>query len=532
MSARPERMHEVQLRGGKVLLPEWQDLAPPVHGPKLQNAAYNPRTGDRPQFYEATAEWMRNSQAQRTMHSAPASVHGQDILLFYFDKTKTWHSSDALDIDHKTRWRDHLVDKGVNNRADAMRAYNDVKNLRMVPSFYNRARESADRVLNDKGADSPEWRNWVQSRIGFDPSANPAPFDPERDLARRTKATTGQPWTDEHTRSDLSFDTKVVGKWFEHALAEAYVDSVKMRNPETGGVDEVPLFRCAASRQLTTRDALDIDHAIPYEIIADKMREIFPNHVITKADMLDVYNDTSNLRLVTRGANSSHEFEMDPHGRWRDTDVPARPQEFKGWLEKGPALDEAARALIRDHFTRSEARLPAPAEDRIVTYMIPHHAGEVNLMPGTPHARAGADAPLNAPDSPYRATYDKVSGAVERLVANDPKFYDAMRYFNNGHPPPNGHVETIATTLMAAAKERGLTQIDGIVTDPKRHTLFVFQGDPRSDSGIHIDVPLRAAMKFTVEENTQRVQHVDQRTMQTQQGMPMPFDQPHPGRHQ
>ena len=513
-------------------LPEWQDLAPPAHGDRMERTAYNPRTGERPQFYDATAEWMRNERARHEMPSAHATLRDEHIQLFYFPTTKTWHAADALDIDHVRPWRDHLIAKGVDNRADAMRAYNDVDNLRVVPSFYNRARESADGVLREHGASSPEWRQWVETRMGFDASARPEAFDPERDLARRTRATTGQVWTDAHTRSDLSFDTKVLGKWFDQALHEAHAGSVQVRNPETGDMDTVPLFRCAGSRQLTTRDALDIDHAIPFELVAEKMHEIFPQHVITKADMLDVYNDTSNLRLVTRGVNSSHEYEMDQHGQWRDAETPERPREFRGWLEQGPSLDDQARALIREHYSGRDSHPPARAPDGLVNQLIPHHRDEANLLPATPEARAAAHAPLTTPDSPYHATYARISTAIDSMVENDPKLYASMRYFNNGHPPAPGHVEHMATSLMAAAKERGMTQIDGIVTDERRQTLFAYQGDGQGGIGNRVDVPLRAAMQFTVEENTLRVQQVDQRALAQHQGMAAQFEQPHAAKHQ
>ena len=533
MSSRPDKIHDVALASGHhVRLPEWQDLAPPVHGARMEHASYNPRNGERPQFYDSTAEWMRNESARGTMPSANAQIDQQHIRLFYFPTTGTWHASDALDIDHVRPWRDHLIAKEVDNRADAIRAYNDIDNLRVVPSFYNRARDSADGVLAQHGADSQAWRQWVDTRIGFDPSAQPEPFDAERDLARRTKATTGQEWTEDHTRSDLSFDKKVLEKWFDHALHQSYAGSVKVDNPVTGQTDTVPLFRCGASGQLTTRDALDIDHAIPFEIVADQMHRLFPEHVITKADMLDVYNDTSNLRLVTRGVNSSHEFEMDGHGQWRDAEAPERRNEFRGWLREGPPLDEQARSLIREHFSGHEAQLPKPAPEGLVNHLIPRHHDEENLLPQTPEARAAAQARLTTPDSPYHATYGKVSTAVEGMIAHDPKLYAAMQYFNNGQPPAPGHVEHMATSLIAAAKERGMTQIDGIVSDEKRQTLFAYQGDGQGGIGNRVDVPLRAAMQFTVEENTQRVHKVDQRVLEQQQGPPLQFAQPHSGLRQ
>lgn len=118
------------------------------------------------------------------------------------------------------------------------------------------------------------------------------------------------------------------------------------------------------------------------------------------------------------------------------------------------------------------------------------------------------------------------------MIAHDPKLYAAMQYFNNGQPPAPGHVEHMATLPIAAAKERGMTQIDGIVSDEKRQTLFAYQGDGQGGIGNRVDVPPRAAMQFTVEENTQRVHKVDQRVLEQQQGPPLQFAQPHSGLHQ
>jgi hypothetical protein len=519
MSVSPNKVHEVQLSSGKtVLLPEWQGLRPPEHGEALGRARYDLAKGERPQFYDSTAEWMRNDGARQTLPGANVSLENQHLRLFYFPTTKTWHASDALDIDHKTPWREHLTAKGADNRADAARAYNDIGNLRVVPSVYNRARDSADEVLKTHGADSKQWQSWVEKRLGYDPSTAYPAFDQERDLARRTKTTIGQPWTDEHTRSDLSFDTRVLDKWFNHALQQAHAGTVQVKNPETGKNDEVHLFRCGASRQLTTRDALDIDHEIPFEIISDKMRELLPNHVLSKADMLDVYNDTSNLRLVTRGVNSSHEYERGTDGQWRDKVAPEKTGEFAKFIEEGPSLDEKASRLIKEHYSGKDVAPPKQADERPVNMLIPRRPSDPdNLHPQPPQALAAASAALTRPESPYHGIYGKVSGIVDNLAESDPRFFASMKYFLNDKNPAPGHIENIATSLIAAAKEGHMSRIDAIVTSPNRQSLFAIQGNGQGDVINRVEVPLRAALQFTVEENTQRVLQTDRQAVQQSQ---------------
>ena len=534
MSAYPNKVHDVALGSGKhVFLPEWQGLQPPKHGEALHQAAYNPRTGERPQFYDSTAEWMRNDGAQRTLPGANVSLENQHLRLFYFPTTKTWHASDALDIDHVTPWREHLLAKGVDNRADAARAYNDIDNLRVVPSVYNRARDSADTLLKTHTADSKPWQDWVTTRLGYDAAVASPAFDPDRDLARRTKTTTGQPWTDDHVRSDLSFDKRVLDTWFNHALQEAHAGAVQVPNPETGKNDEVHLFRCAGSRQLTTRDALDIDHEIPFEIVSEKMRELFPNHVLSKADMLDVYNDTSNLRLVTRGVNSSHEYERGTDGHWRDTFAPEKPGEFAKFIEDGPPLDEKASRLIKEHFSGKDVALPKAASDAPVNMMIPRRSGDPdNLQPQSLQTLAAANAALTRPESPYHGIYGKVSGVVDTLAESDPRFYASMKFFLNGNNPAPGHIENIATSLIAAAKEGHMTRIDAIVTNPQRTSLFAIQSNGQGDVLNRVEVPLRGALQFTVEENTRRVLHTDGQALQHSAPTAPPLDISKHGHHQ
>lgn len=524
MSGYPKnQVNETELTNGRTVhLPEWNDLRPTAHREESRGARYNPNTGERPKFYDATVEWMRNDwpltgNGQRLLPAENASLGRDSIRLFYFPLTKTWHASDALDVDHQKPWREHLIALRVNKSADAVMAYNDISNLRMVPSFYNRARDSADAVVNTYGPNSAQWKEWVDTRMAFDPKAELPSYDPIGDLARRTKATTGQVWTDEHTRSDLGFDKAVLGKWFDGALKDAYVGDAEVRNPETGQTDRVPMFRCAASKQLTTRDALDIDHDIPFEIISEKMRELFPKHVITKADMLDLYNDTSNLRLVTRGVNSSHEYERADEGQWRDKFATKLPGEFQDFKEKGPLLEDRLQQLIHAHYNGKEETLPKLASDAPTIMLIPRSFGARDNLTPTLEAQAQAQSfpvALTHPESPYSGTYQKISAAIDAMTEQDPHFYKQMKHLLNGQNPAPGHIESISTTLMAVAKEAQMGRIDGIVPSQDRQSLFAIQGDGQGGVINRVEVPLQAALQRTANENSERIARIDGQALQ------------------
>ena len=255
------RIVESRLDSGKtVKLAYWDVERPTEHTSRTQNTAWNQHRnrGDLG-FYESTIQYMRNDWAAK--HMSPQHVSdgkGWHGMLYYSGVTKTWHTNDALDIDHAVPWKQHLKNLGVDNLSDAHKGYNDVANLRMLPSIYNRARDSADKILLNDGPQSQKWQTWVRERFSFDHTVQYAPFDPETDFSRRKQTTRDQPWTEDNTRSQLSFDTRVMEKWFNHELEKNFACSVKMTNPDGSGVTEVPLFKCAATGQLVTRDALDI----------------------------------------------------------------------------------------------------------------------------------------------------------------------------------------------------------------------------------------------------------------------------------
>ncbi|MGO1002318.1 C80 family cysteine peptidase [Lysobacter sp. CA196] len=342
------------LRNGKaVKLVAWEGVLPPGHTQGLRN---RPWQGGEPRsafsFYDATNEYMRNDWARLNMQPQSftfPSASGESaatVMLYYHAESNTWHTTDALDIDHIVQWRDYFGQLGVANHAEANMAFNDVRNLRMLPSVINRARDSADRILAIFGADSREWRAWVDNHFAFDPTKNHPDFDPDLDWAGRTAATRNQHWVPEDGRAGLSFDAKVLGTWFEAELQRSYVYSVTVTNA-AGQTQEVRLFRCAASKQLVTRDAFDIDHNVPFDVLSKKMHEdaVAAGRSVTRAEILDAYNEVSNLRLVSRSVNSSHEFEVDAHNEFSDDEVPEIPGEFDDFIEDSPQLGVAPRLV-------------------------------------------------------------------------------------------------------------------------------------------------------------------------------------------
>jgi hypothetical protein len=114
----------------------------------------------------------------------------------------------------------------------------------------------------------------------------------------------------------LSFDTRVKRVWMDHELSKIYAGSVQIDDEANQKQYTIPLFRCPATHQLVTRDAFDIDHQRPISEVLQTMCDHSANGKISKAAALDAYNDVSNLRLVNRSANSSHEWEQGIHGEY------------------------------------------------------------------------------------------------------------------------------------------------------------------------------------------------------------------------
>lgn len=447
----------------KVRLAYWGDERPTEHGSRMEAKAWNQHKGrEGLSFYESTVQYMRNDWAAQ--HMSPQHVSdgkGWHGMLYYSGATRTWHTNDALDIDHVTQWKPHLQSLGVDNMAEAMKGYNDVNNLRMLPSVYNRARDSADKILSTDGPQSPKWREWVESRFGFDTLAQYAPFDPDKDLARRTKTTTGKDWTEDNTRSELSFDKKVLEKWYMHELQQNHATTVRMQNPDGSGTTDVPLFKCAATGQLVTRDALDIDHAIPFEQVVKKMHDMFPQG-FSKADALDAYNDTSNLRLVSRSANSSHEWELMPDGFYRDKIEKETKGEFKDFIEESGPMDPRAK----EQLTKVLGEMREIQRFQMEQYWLRERNPQ--LQTSTPPSQdPSTRAPLlNESGHPHNQAFKWMVGEIGKLDPNSQVF-----------KTPDER-ERMASALMVMAAHHKLPVVDTVSWSKDGTAIFVGSGDP------------------------------------------------------
>ncbi|KQZ57054.1 MULTISPECIES: XVIPCD domain-containing protein [unclassified Lysobacter] len=482
----PYQFEDVDLNSGKtVTLVSWEDLSPPEHGAKLRNKPWTDSdTRSSVGFYDSTVEYMRNDWAFEKM--SPQLVgndHGK-VVLFHNAQTDTWHSTDALDIDHKTQVLEHFDNLGVQTHADAHKAYNDVSNLRMLPAVVNRARDSADLVYGTYGPNSPEWQEWVDKRLSFDAKADHPEFDEDRDLARRTAKTTGAQWAPEDGRKGLAFDAKVAGKWYEAQLAQAYAGSVHMKSPTTGNITEVPLFKCDASGQLLTRDALDIDHRIPFEILAQEMMKYADNGVATKANALDAYNETSNLRLVGRSANSSHEWELNGLGQFRD-DVEIKP--------------------LPGDYSEDQMVVSGNMRDEIRSTVRQVYGGIGSMQEGS-----FGGQPFGMPQ-PQRA-----------ILLNDGRHPDHPLYCNalkcvqdeyKGLLPQQQ--EVLASSVALFAKQNHMPDISRVVSH--EGNLYAVRDHGFSGARDVVSHPEQAMLNRTVEQNTQEIANVAAPTQQSWQ---------------
>lgn len=481
--------------GAKVQLATWEDVTPPTHGPELSQRAWNASNSrDGMAFYESTVQYMRNDWAAAKMPMVHGHLDGKDVVLFHGGVTNTWHTADALDIDHATPWKAHLTKLGVNNVADAQMAYNDVSNLRMLPSIHNRARDSADTVLQTHGPQSQQWKAWVENRFSFDNTIQYQPFDPEKDSARRTKVTLNQPWTEDNTRSELSFDKRVMEVWFNKELDKNFAGKISIDSPDKSQHWDVPLFKCAATGQLVTRDALDIDHAIPFEQLVKKMHELHPEG-FSKADALDAYNDTSNLRLVGRSANSSHEWELMPDGHFRDKVEPEIPGEFKKFIVEDGQMSQGARTELQ------QAIRDMRDGNRMMVEQYWSQQG--GAQQGGPTSGSPSSQPLvNQPGHPDNLVFQKVVGDIAKLDPGEKVFTASQR-------------ESMASSLMVAAKHEGLPGIDHVVWNKDKTSLVAVSGQLDSPTSRISWMEPQQGMHRTIEQNTEALSQIAQRQQQT-----------------
>ena len=490
----------------QVQLADWESLTPPQHGKKLMATAWDQNASrEGLSFYPSTDEYMRNTWAGQNMHMAHAHLNGKDVALLYHAPSDSWHSSDALDIDHKVQWKDHLKALGVSSNAEAQMGYNDVSNLRLLPAAINRARDSADNVFNTHGQNSPQWAKWCQDRFGFDSSTAPPPFDPEKDFARRHASTYDKPWTDDNTRSDLGFDTGVRNKWFESELHRSFQGEVTLTRPvPPGGQMQVPLFACAASGQLCTRDAFDIDHQIAFETLLKEMPKHAQGGQLSFGEVKDAYNDTSNLRLMSRSANASHEWELSAKGEYRDSEkeVPERRGEFSRFITapQGQMSSQERTSLreviqeVREH-DRYKSEVYRDLERRGV------------LEFADPRASSGQVTQLSSPQHPDHGRFQTAMQTINRL---DP---------HSQVLPTREHRENLAAALVAASVRDNLPTLevadkggkDGMLLFAAYH---VGQGDERR-THVNVTEGAHTPMAFsTFQTDAIRQQQVQQQTQQ------------------
>lgn len=115
--------------------PSSQLFNPPVHRAATHAAAYDPDM-DRPGFYESTINWMfENSPSQVwRMPNGPRRLYQCAV-------TKEWLPYEAMQIDHIVPWKDYLTAVQPHSHADALDAYNDVDNLRLISSAANTSKD-------------------------------------------------------------------------------------------------------------------------------------------------------------------------------------------------------------------------------------------------------------------------------------------------------------------------------------------------------------------------------------------------------
>jgi hypothetical protein len=482
------------LSGFEVQIAYTEDEKPTEHGEEFNRQWKQVKGREGLEFYESTKEYMRNDWIDEpgNMRSTEVKHKDQTLLLFFDEKTRTWNSSEALDIDHKQPWLQHFHDRGVWSKADAMLAYNDVDNLHMVSATYNRARSAADRILEEHGPDSDQWRDWVERKLRFDTGKDYPAYDPDRHGATRTVKTTEAEWTDGVSRDGLKFDAGIKKIWYEHALKEAYVGDVIVPDPDhpddRSRDHSVQLFECGPTGQYMTQGGIDIDHKVSF---AEKLGALLeenqaareeaellgldPVPPVSKAQVKDLYNDAGNLRLASRSANSSHEWEVGLDGELYDPDLDY--YEYASAEPTVTVVDDGAPIVYEDASTVPKKREREDEETPRTTV-----DDEPPSERATKREKVDVDdTPLNPRDavllrmqSQDFELYQKLVGEVGKL---DP---------TEVGPLTGEQRENVAMSLLSSARQFGLSDIDHVVSyrEPG-HDAVVFgvQGPLDADTG-------------------------------------------------
>lgn len=205
--------------------------------------------------------------------------------------------------------------------------------------------------------------------------------------------------------------------------------------------------------------------------------------------MLDAYNDTGNLRLVGRSANSSHEWELDKNGQFRDKEIPERPNEFKGWLVQDKGMDPQARRMLDEHLDRVPKPFPPRDPSEQVHVLVPRRKDDGGGSASMEIAPTRAPL-LNEQGHPDNGVFRKVMEGIDRI---DPK----------GQLLPDlASRENMASSLMVAARMRGLPGIDQVVPSNDFKSMFAVTGSVEQNTHQAAGVQLDIGKTRTVEQNT------------------------------
>lgn len=537
---------DVELLSGEFVKIAYTDvLLPTQHGEGYDKQWKQTKGRTGLSFYESTVDYMRNEWVGTpgNMRSAEVTFEDKKLLLFFDERTRTWNSAEALDVDHRTPWLDHFHELEGWSKSDAMLCYNDVGNLRMVSATYNRARTSADKILDEHGADSPEWREWVGKKLRFDVDKDYPSYDPETHGTTRNSKTTEAEWTKGVDREGLKFDPGIKKTWFEHALKEAYAGEVTIPDPDhpldRNRDHSVQLFRCEATGQFVTMGGIDIDHKITF---AEKLGEMLENNrlqreqaellglgevpPITKAQVMDLYNDPENLRLMSRSANSSHEWEIGLDGQLYDPtfdDYEYATEDPTPVVEDDPQApiqyeDDAPQTLLRKR-DREEDPPPKPGQDQ----------SQNQDQDETPERSSKREKPTRDP-----STIDPRDEALLNLQGRDFELYQKILGEVGKLDPSEVGVlterqrENVAMSLVSFARQHGLQDVDHVVSynETGRHPIvFAVQGPLEQDSGkvwLPVDhfkhQPMEVTAKLLVDHPspiTQRTPTQDPQTVHT-----------------
>lgn len=485
------------LSGYTVKIAHTDELQPTQHGEGYDNQWKQTKGRTGLSFYDSTVDYMRNEWVEipGNMRSVEGTLEDKKLLLFFDERTRTWNSAEALDVDHKQPWLEHFHELEGWSKSDAMLCYNDVDNLRMVSATYNRARTSADKILDEHGAESPEWRDWVQKKMRFDADKDYPAYDVATDGTTRNRKTTEAEWTQGVDREGLNFDPGIKKVWFQHALKEAYAGDVTIPDPDhpddRSRDHSVQLFRCGATDQYVTMGGIDIDHKITFaEKLGDMLEQnrlqreqaellgLDPVPPITRAQVMDLYNDPDNLRLMSRSANSSHEWEVGQDGQLYDPvfdDYEYATEEPKPVVEDDEEApiqyeDDAPQVNLKKR-GRDDDLAPKPSLD---DDNAPEPVTKRDKATGDPLAIDPREAALLNLQGRDFDMYQKIVGDIGKL---DPA---------ETGPLTEKQRENLAMSLVSFARQGGLNQVDHVVTfnETGRHPiLFAVQGPLDQDTG-------------------------------------------------